>query len=95
MLGTMELLGSTEKRTDKDKNGENMPRLEITEVILAHCNVLNNDYQQDLRALYTFVPNRSFGKLLDISSKNCISLKLLYLLSHPAGFKNLVYICSK
>ena len=46
-----------------------MPHLEITEVILIHCNIVNNDYQQDSRVLYTFVPNKSFGQLLDISPK--------------------------
>ena len=44
-----------------------MPHLEITEVVLIHCNIVNNDYQQDSRVLYTFVPNKSFGQLLDMS----------------------------
>ena len=52
-----------------------MPHLEINEVILVHCNIVNNDYQQDSRVLYTFVPNKSFGQLLDISPKNVIFLK--------------------
>ena len=52
-----------------------MPHLEITEVVLIHCNILNNDYQQDSRVLYTFVPNKSFGQLLHILPKNCIFLK--------------------
>ena len=52
-----------------------MPHLEITEVVLVHCNMVNNDYQHDLRVLYTFVPNKSFGRLLDISSSNHIFLK--------------------
>ena len=52
-----------------------MPHLEITEVVLIHCNIVNNDYQQDSRVLYTFVPNKSFGQLLDISPKNFIFLK--------------------
>ena len=59
----------------KDKNGENVPHLEITEVVLVHCNMVNNDYQQDSRVLYTFVPNKSFGSLLDISPSNHIFLK--------------------
>ena len=54
---TMKLLGSTENKITKDKNGENVPHLEITEVVLVHCNIVNNDYQQDSRVLYTFVPN--------------------------------------
>ena len=52
---TMKLLGSTENKITKDKNGENVLHLEITEVVLVHCNIDNNDYQQDLRVLYTFV----------------------------------------
>ena len=52
-----------------------MPHLEITEVVLVHCNLLNNDYQQDSRMLYKFVPNKSFGSLLEISPKNHIFLK--------------------
>ena len=49
-----------------------MPRLEIIEVVLIHCNIVNNDFQQDTRVLYTFVPNKSFGQLLDISPKKFI-----------------------
>ena len=59
----------------ENENGENVPHLEITEVVLIHCNIVNNDYQQDSRVLYTFVPNKSFGQLLDISPKNFIFLK--------------------
>ena len=72
---TMKLFGSTKSKITKDKNGENVPHLEITEVVLIHCNIVNNDYQQDSRVCYTFVPNKSFGQLLDISSKNFIFLK--------------------
>ena len=54
-----------------------MPHLEITEVVLGHCSIVNNDYQQDSRVLYTFIPNKSFGKLLDISPKVLILLKSL------------------
>ena len=64
---TMKLLGSTKNKITKDKNGENVPHLEITEVVLVHCNIVNNDYQQDSRVLYTFVPNKPFGSLLEIS----------------------------
>ena len=66
----MKLLGSTKSKINKDKNDENVPHIEITEVVLIHCNIVNNDYQQDSRVLYTFVPNKSFGQLLDISLKN-------------------------
>ena len=72
---TMKLLGSTENKISKDKNGENVPHLEITEVVLVHCNMINNDYQHDSRVLYIFVPNKSFGSLLDISPSNHIFLK--------------------
>ena len=63
----MKLIGSTKNKKTKDKNGENVPHLEITEVTLVHCNMVNHDYQYDSRVLYTFVPNKSFGSLLDIS----------------------------
>ena len=75
MLETMKLLGSTKSKITKDENGENVPYLEITEVVLVHCNIVNKDYQQDARVLYTFVPNKLFSQLLDISSKYFISLK--------------------
>ena len=65
----MKLFGSTESKITKDKNGENVPHLEIFELILAHCNLVNNYYQQDARILYTFIPNKPFGSLLE-TSKN-------------------------
>ena len=71
----MKLLGSTKTNITKDENGENVPYLEITEVILIHCNVVNNSNQQNSRVLYTFVTIKSFGQLLDISPKNFIFLK--------------------
>ena len=71
----MKLLGSTENKIIKDKNGENVPRLKITEVVLVHCNIVNNDYQQDSRVFYTFVPNKPFGSLLEIPRTNHIFLK--------------------
>ena len=72
---TMKLFGSTKNKITKDKNGENVLHLEITEVVLAHCDIVNNDYQQDSRVLYTFVPNTPFGSLLEISITNHIFLK--------------------
>ena len=69
---TMKLLGSTENKITKDKNGENVPHLEITEVVLVHGNMVNNGYQQDSRVLYTFVSNKPFVSLLDISPSNHI-----------------------
>ena len=56
----MKLLGSTKKKINKDENGENVLHLEITEVVFVHFNIANNDYKQDSRVLYTFVPNKSF-----------------------------------
>ena len=67
---TMKLLGNTENEITKDKDGENVPHLEITEVILVHCNIVNSDYQQDSRVLYTFVSNKPFRSLLEISPAN-------------------------
>ena len=64
----MKLLGSIESKRTKNKNGENVPHLEITEVVLVQCNIVNKDYQQDSRILYTFVPNKPFGSLLETSS---------------------------
>ena len=72
---TMKLVGSTESKITRDKNGENVPHLEIVELVLVHCNLVNNDYQQDSRILYTFVQNKPFGSLLEISPTNHIYLK--------------------
>ena len=71
----MKLLGINKSKMAKDKNGKNVPSLEIMEVVLVHCNIVNNDYQQDSKVLYTFIPNKSFGQSLDISPKNFIFLK--------------------
>ena len=73
---TMKLLGSTVSKITKDKNYKNVPRLEIVEVVLVHCNLVNNDYQQNSRILYTFVPNKTFGNLLEISLPNHVFLKI-------------------
>ena len=72
---TMKLLGSTENKVTKNKNGESVPHLEITEVVIVHCNTVNIDYQQDSRVLYTSVQNKPFGNLLEISPTNHIFLK--------------------
>ena len=72
----MKLLGSTKSKITEDENGENLPHLEITEVVLVHSNIASNDYQQNSRVLYTFVPNKWFGQLLDISPKYFIFLKI-------------------
>ena len=73
----IKLLGSTKSEISKDKNGENVPHIETTEVVLLLCNMVNNDYQQYSTVLYIFVPNKPFGSLLDISPTNHIFLKTL------------------
>ena len=72
----MKLLGSTESKITKGKNGENVPHLEITKLVLVHCNLVNNNYQQDSRI---FVSNKPFGSLLEISPTNHIFLETIYL----------------
>ena len=72
---TMKLLGSTESKITKDKNGENIPHLEVVVLVLVHCNLVNNDYQQGSRILYTFVPNKTFVSLLEISPTNQVFIK--------------------
>ena len=71
----MKLLGSTKSKITKGENGQNLPHLEITEAVLVYFNIVNNSYQQDSRILYTFVPNKSFGQLLNISPKDFVFLK--------------------
>ena len=72
---TMKLLRSTKSKITKDENGENIPHLQITKVVLVHCNIVNNDYRKNSGALYKPFPNKSFGHLLDIYHKNYIFLK--------------------
>ena len=72
MRGTMTLPGSTKSKITKNKNVENVPHLEITEVVLTHCNIVKNDSQQDSRFLHTFVTNKLFGQLLDTLRNNFI-----------------------
>ena len=67
---TMKLLGSTKDIIDADKNSENVPKLENVEVVLVHCNLVNNSYQQALRVLFTFVPTKQYGQLISISPKS-------------------------
>ena len=74
----MKLLGSTENKITKDKNGKIVLHIEITEVVLVQCNIVNSDYQQDSRVLYTFFRNKPFGSLLEISLTNQnIQLRIL------------------
>ena len=72
---TMKLIGTTESKTTKGKNGENVSHLETVELVLIPCHLVINSYQQSSRILYTFVPNKPFGSLLEISPPNHIFLK--------------------
>ena len=71
----MKLLGSTENRITEDKSGENVPHLEIMEVLLYHYNIVNNGYLQGSRVLYTFIPDKTSGNLLKISPTKYILLE--------------------
>ena len=73
----MKLLGSTKDIIDADKNSENVPKLENVEVVLVHCNLVNNAYQQHSRVLFTFVPIKQYGQLISISPKTLIFLKTI------------------
>ena len=63
----MNLLGSSKKVVDKEKNGENVPKLESVDVVLVHCSLVKNDYQHSSKVLFTFVPNKEFDQLINIS----------------------------
>ena len=75
MKETMKLTGSTRSKVTENENDENVPNLEITEIVLIHCDIIDNNYQRNSRVLYTFVPNKLFGQLLDISFEIFIFLK--------------------
>ena len=74
---TMKLLGSTSSIIDADKNSENVPKLENVEVVLVHCNLVNNAYQQHSRVLFTFVPTKQYGQLISISPHSLVFLKTM------------------
>ena len=74
---TMQLLGSSKNVIDKNKNGELVPRLETVEVVLVHCNLVNNNYQQASKVLFTFVPNKQFGQLITITPHSPTMLKTI------------------
>ena len=74
---TMKLLGSTKDIIDADKNSENVPRLENVEVVLVHCNLVNNSYQENSRVLFTFVPTKQYGQLISISPHSLVFLKTM------------------
>ena len=70
----MRLLGSTKKDIDADKNSENVPKLESVEVVSVHCNLAKNDYQHSSKVLFSFVPNKQFGQLINISPKTLTTM---------------------
>ena len=72
---TMQLLGSSKKDIDQNKNGELVPKLESVEVVLVHCNLVNNNYQQASKILFTFVPNKQFGQLITMTPHSSAMLK--------------------
>ena len=73
----MRLLGSTKKGVDKDKDGENVPKLEPAENALVHCNIVKNDYQHTSKVLFTFVPNKQLGQLVNISTYSLTMMNTL------------------
>ena len=84
----MKLLGRTENKIAKDKNGENVPHLEVTEVVLVHCNIVSNDYQRDSRVLYTFVPNKPFGEFIrNFSEKSKFKIQNFNILKYGLQIK--------
>ena len=74
---TITLLGSTSNVIDQDKDSEQVPKLESAEVVLVHYNLVNNSYQQSLRVLFTFVLNKQYGQLINISPRSLIMLKAM------------------
>ena len=74
---TMKLFGSTKDIIDADKNSEYVPKLENVEVVLVHCNLVNNSYQQASRVLFTFVPTKQYGQLISISPPSLVFLKMM------------------
>ena len=72
---TMKLLGSTKDTIDSDKNSENVARLENVEVVLVHCNLVNNAYQEASKVLFTFVPTKQYGQLVSISPHSLVFFK--------------------
>ena len=74
---TMRLLGSMSNSIDKDKNSELVPKLESVDLVLLHCNLVNNSYQQASKVLFTFVPNKKYGQLITVSPNSLIMLKTI------------------
>ena len=74
---TMRLLGSSVDTIDGDKNSELVPKLESVDLVLLHCNLVNNSYQQASKVLFTFVPNKKYGQLITVSPNSLIMLKTI------------------
>ena len=74
---TMKLLGSTKKDVDSDKNSENVPKLESVEVVLVQCNLVKNDYQHKSKVLFSFVLNKKFGQLINISPHSLTMMNIV------------------
>ena len=72
---TMKLFGSTKKLIEKTKNGENVARFEVVEVVLVQCNLVDNQYQLKSEVLYTFTPNKSYTYLLNVEPSNLMFFK--------------------
>ena len=75
MPETMKLFGSTKKLIYKTKNGENLPSLEVVEVVLVQCNLVDNQYQKKSEVLYTYTPNKSYAYLINVEPSNLVYLK--------------------
>ena len=76
-LETIKFLGSAQKDVDKDKDGEFVPKLQSVEVVLVHCNLVKNDYQHTSKVLFSFVPNKQFGQLINISPHSLMMIQNL------------------
>ena len=74
----MKLSGSTRKDVDQDEDGEDVPKLESVEIVLVHCNLVNNNYEQVSKVLFTFASNKQFGELIDISPHSLTMLNNKY-----------------
>ena len=77
MSEIVKLFGRTKKLIDKTRSGENVPSLEVVEVVLVQCNLVDNQYQQKSEVLYTFRPNKSHASLLNVEPSNLVFLKLM------------------
>ena len=89
---TMRLLGSLKKDIDQDKDGEIVAKLEAVEVVLVHCNLVNNNYQQAFKVLFTFAPNKQCGQLITISRHSLVILNAANINFHLLKYGSLIKI---